>query len=112
MEESWGFLGSSGGSIRVMNSTKVRAPFSFYGSLATVRGLLCRRWRNVRVRGLFRPSGSNGRVKGLLGVQWWQHQSNHKSPEVRAPFLFYSVMLPLGDFFCNPLEKCKSQSAF
>ena len=68
------------------NSTKVRASFSFDGSLATVRGLFCRRWRNVRVRGLFGPSGSNGRVKGLLGVQWWQHQSNHNSTKVRAPF--------------------------
>ena len=35
------------------NSTKARAPFSFYLNLATVRGLFCSRWRNVRVRGLF-----------------------------------------------------------
>ena len=46
------------------NSTKVRAPFSFYGNLATVMGLFCSRWRNVRVRELFGPSGSNGRVDG------------------------------------------------
>ena len=43
-------------------------------------------WRNARVRGLFGPSGSNGRVMGLLGVQWWQHQSNGNSTKVRAPF--------------------------
>ena len=82
------------------NSTKVRASFSFDGSLATVRGLFCRRWRNVRVRGLFGPSGINGRVKGLLGVQWWQHQSNQGIlPKLRHLFASIEVLPQLGDFF-------------
>ena len=90
MEESRVFLGSSGGSIRVIIILpKLGHLFAFYGSLATVRGLFCSPWRNVRVRGLFGPSESNGRVMGLLGVQWWQHQSNHNSTKVRASFSFY-----------------------
>ena len=48
--------------------------------------------RNVRVRGLFGPLRSNGRVRGLLGVQWWQHQSNGNSTKVRAPFSFYGSL--------------------
>ena len=77
------------------NSIKVKAHFSFYGSLATVRGLFCSRQRNVRVTGLFGRSGSNGRVMGLLGVQWWQHQSNRNSTKVRASFSFYGNLGPV-----------------
>ena len=110
MEESWVFLGSSGGSIRVMGILpKLGHLFPSMEVYATVRGLFCSRWSKIRVRGLFGPSESNGRVMGLLGVQWWQHQSNHNSTEVRAPFSFYgslghlfpSILPQLGDFFVD-----------
>ena len=94
------------------NSTKVRASFSFDGSLATVRGLFCRRWRNVRVRGLFGPSGINGRVKGLLGVQWWQHQSNHNSTKVKAPFCFYRSLATVRGLFCSPWRNVRVRGLF
>ena len=87
MEESWVFLGSCGGSIRVIKIlSKLKHIFPSMEVYATVRGLFCSRRRNVRVTGLFGHSGSNGRVMGLLGVQWWQHQSNHNSTKARASF--------------------------
>ena len=94
------------------NSIKVKAHFSFYGSLATVRGLFCSRRRNVRVTGLFGHSGSNGRVMGLLGVQWWQHQSNHNSTKARASFSFYGNLATVRGIFCSRWRNVRVRGLF
>ena len=49
---------------------------------------------------------------GLLGVQWWQHQSNQNSAKNRAPFSFYGSLATVRGLLCRLLEKCKSPGTF
>ena len=68
--------------------------------------------RNVRVTGLFGPSESNGRVMGPLGVQRWQHQSNHNSIKVKAHFSFYGSLATGRGLLCRRWRNVKVRGLF
>ena len=100
MEESWVFLGSSGGSIRVIIILpKLGHLFPSMEVLPQLGDFFVDFWRNVRVRGLFGPSGVMEESWVFLGSSGGSIRVIIILPKLGHLFASMEILPQLGDFF-------------